>query len=259
MLTILKIGGNVLNHPERLEEAIGAFAAVDSPKILVHGGGRAATSMASRLGIEAKMIEGRRVTDEAMLEVVTMVYGGLMNKTLVASLQAMGINALGLTGADLNVIRAHKREVKEIDYGWVGDIDEVNTELLFPLLEQGIVPVMAPLTHDLQGNMLNTNADTITSELGKALSERQAVRIVYAFELPGVMINPDEPDTVIPELTPVAYAQLKAESVISGGMIPKLDNAFAALRAGVSEVVICQAPMVAMFGTDEFVGTRIFL
>lgn len=259
MLTVLKIGGNVLNDETRLEEALSAFSSIPDRKILVHGGGRAATAMAARLGIEATMVEGRRITDDAMLEVVTMVYGGLMNKGLVANLQSRGLNALGLTGADLNVFEAHKRTGTEIDYGWVGDIDRVNTVKLLPLIQADVIPVMAPLTHDGNGTMLNTNADTIASELAVALSADLPVRLVYAFELPGVMIDPNQPDSVIASLDPGTYQQLREEEVISGGMIPKLDNAFAALKAGVSEVVICQAPMVAMLGTDGFVGTVIRL
>lgn len=259
MLTVLKIGGNVLNDETRLEEALSAFSSIPERKILVHGGGRAATSLAARLGIEAKMVEGRRITDDAMLEVVTMVYGGLMNKGLVAKLQSRGLNALGLTGADLNVFEAHKRTGTEIDYGWVGDIDRVNTDKLLPLLESEVIPVMAPLTHDGNGHLLNTNADTIASELAVALSTDLPVRLVYAFELPGVMTDPDQPDSVISSLDPEKYQRLRQEAVISGGMIPKLDNAFAALRAGVSEVVICKAPMVAVIGTDQFVGTIIRL
>lgn len=255
MLTVLKTGGNVLAQAFRLDDALEAFGKLHGPKVLVHGGGRAATSMAERLGIEAKMIDGRRITDEAMLEVVTMVYGGLMNKRLVAKLQAMGLNALGLTGADLNLMQAHKRVVGEIDYGWVGDIDRVNITTLLPLLDAGIIPVVAPLTHDNMGNLLNTNADTIASELGIALARDREVRILYTFELPGVMTDPMDPSTVVPEMSPDTYRKLKNDGIILGGMIPKLDNAFAALTSGVKEVLICQAPMAAQIGSDHFVGT----
>lgn len=243
-LTIIKVGGAVVEDEQELHQLLKDFSAVDGYKILVHGGGRRATQIASQLGIESKMINGRRITDKDMLTVVTMVYGGLVNKNVVALLQANGVNALGLTGADMNAILSHKRPVKDIDYGYAGDVDKVNAEQLNILLRAGITPVMAPLTHDGKGNILNTNADTIASETAKAMAQLFDVTLIYSFEKKGVMRNPDDDNSMIPVINAEDYAKYKADGTISGGMIPKLDNAFSAIHAGVKRVIITLATAI---------------
>ena len=200
-LTIVKVGGAIVEDKEQLELLLDNFSAIPGHKILVHGGGRRATQVAARLGIESKMVNGRRITDSDMLEVVTMVYGGLVNKNIVARLQARGVNAIGLTGADMDVIRSHRRPVKDIDYGFVGDVDRVDADQLEVLLEKGITPVLAPLTHDGQGTMLNTNADTIASVAAQALADCYEVTRIYCFEKPGVWSDPDDDTSVIPHIT----------------------------------------------------------
>ncbi len=237
-ITVVKVGGAVVEDEERLSTLLDEFCKLEGRKVLVHGGGRSATSIAASLGVESKMINGRRITDAAMLRVVTMVYGGLVNKNIVAKLQARGENALGLTGADMDVIRSHKRPVKDVDYGFVGDVEKVDGQRLFSLIENGVVPVMAPLTHDGNGTMLNTNADTIASETAKALAAYANVTLVYAFEKNGVLANPDDEDSVIHKIDSQSYEEMKASGVVGGGMIPKLDNAFAAISAGVVNVAI---------------------
>lgn len=236
-VSIIKVGGAVLEDPASLHDFLCAFAKVEGKKVLVHGGGRTATSVAAQLGVETHMVGGRRVTDSAMLDIVTMVYGGLVNKRVVVQLQAMGVNALGLTGADGDIIRSHKRPVGEVDYGFVGDVEKADGELLAALLDK-VVPVVAPLTHDGNGLLLNTNADTMAQTAATALAPRFDVTLVYCFEKPGVLTDADNDDSVIPILTPSLYAQYKADGTVSGGMLPKLDNAFAALAAGVNRVVI---------------------
>lgn len=240
-MIIVKIGGNVIDSPEATHRFLTQFAALPAPKILVHGGGKLATQIAERLGLKAQLIDGRRITDEAMLEVVTMVYGGLVNKRMVAQLQAMNCNAIGLTGADGNVILAKKREVKEIDYGFAGDIVAVNAEQFTRFLRQTLVPVIAPLTYDRTGSLLNTNADTMASAVASALVSAFDVQLVYCFEKKGVLADPQNDDSVIPQLTHAGYQRLKTEGIISKGMIPKLDNAYAALQQGVRQVIICHA------------------
>ncbi|MFN8357134.1 MAG: acetylglutamate kinase [Spirosomataceae bacterium] len=240
-LTVIKIGGNVIDNPRLYQQFLSDFAQVPSPKILIHGGGKIATQVAVKLDIETVMVEGRRITDEKMLEVVTMVYGGLVNKRLVAQLQALGCNAIGLTGADAGVIRSHKRAVGTIDYGFVGDIEAVNATFIKHLLEQGITPIFAPLTYDMVGNMLNTNADTQAQAVAVALSAHYDVTLTYCFEKKGVLSNPDDDEAVIPNLNPTSYDEYKTSGVINKGMIPKLDNAFKALQQGVNQVVICHA------------------
>ena len=238
-LTIVKVGGAVVEDELQLSQLLKDFSAIEGRKILVHGGGRKATKMAERLGIETKMVDGRRITDADMLEVVTMVYGGLVNKNLVARLQANGVNALGLTGADANAIRSHKRPLKNgVDYGFVGDVDQANGEMLGGLIEAGITPVMAPLTHDGEGHILNTNADTIASETAKALAPLYDVTLRFAFEKRGVLRNPDDEESVIKTITRADFESLKADGTISGGMLPKIENALAAVEAGVKEVII---------------------
>lgn len=226
----------------QLTQLLKDFSAIEGRKVLVHGGGRRATKIASKLGIETQMVNGRRITDSAMLEVVTMVYGGLVNKNVVARLQAHGINALGLTGADIDVIRSHKRPLKNgIDYGYVGDVDKANGDMLHTLVEAGIVPVMAPLTHDGNGNILNTNADTIAAETAKALAKHYDVTLVFCFEKKGVLSDPDNDDSVIPTITREDFNRYVADGTIAGGMIPKIENSLDAVEKGVKQVIITKA------------------
>ena len=243
-LTIVKVGGAVVEDEARLSRLLADFSAIEGRKVLVHGGGRRATAVASSLGIESKMVGGRRITDSQMLEVVTMVYGGLVNKNIVARLQACGIDALGLTGADIDVIRSHKRPVKDVDYGFVGDVERVDGGKLSQLIEAGITPVMAPLTHDGQGNMLNTNADTIAAETAKALAGQYDVTLIFSFEKKGVLARPDDDDSLIPVITRADYMCYAADGTVSGGMLPKLENAFNAISAGVSRVNITLATAI---------------
>ena len=248
-ITIIKVGGAIVEDEARLNDLLDRFAAVDGPKILVHGGGRRATKVAAALGIESRMVDGRRITDADTLEVVTMVYGGLVNKGLVARLQARGVNALGLTGADADVIRSHRRPLRNgIDYGYVGDVDHVRGELLLSLMQKGIVPVIPPLTHDGMGHMLNTNADTMASETAKALAPLADVTLVYCFEKPGVLSDPDDDNSVIPVITHADFDRLTADGTISGGMKPKVENALAAVSAGVGRVIITQASAIGQEG-----------
>ena len=238
-LTIVKVGGAVVEDEVQLAQLLKDFSAIEGRKVLVHGGGRRATQVAASLGIESKMVNGRRITDADMLSVVTMVYGGLVNKNLVARLQANGVNALGLTGADINVIRSHKRPLKDgIDFGFVGDVDTADGQMLSRLIEAGITPVMAPLTHDGMGHILNTNADTIASETAKSLAPYYDVTLIFSFEKKGVLSNPDDDDSVIPIITRTDFIKYKADGTISGGMLPKIENALAAIDAGVSRVII---------------------
>lgn len=252
-LTIIKVGGKIVEEKESLDSLLRDFAAIDGFKLLVHGGGRSATKVAAQLGIETLMIDGRRVTDDAMLDVVTMVYGGLVNKKVVARLQSLGIDALGMTGADMDIIHSHKRPVKSVDYGWVGDVDRVNGEALSALLRSGVVPVIAPLTHDGEGHLLNTNADTMAGETAKGLGPFFDVSLVYCFEKPGVLRDENDDESVIAEIDPALFASLKEEGIVTGGMLPKLENAFNALDAGVSEVVITRASAL----DDLSLGTHI--
>ena len=251
-LTLIKVGGKIVEEPDTLHALLRDFAAIEGRKLLVHGGGRSSTKLAEQLGIPSRMVNGRRITDADTLRVVTMVYGGLVNKNIVAGLQARGVNALGLTGADMDVIRSVKRPVKEIDYGFVGDVKQVNGDFLGSLIRKGVVPVMAPLTHDGEGHMLNTNADTIAGETAKALSGQFDVTLVYCFEKKGVLRDENDDESVIPQITPEEFKQYVAEGVIQGGMIPKLENSFEALNAGVTEVVITLASAINSAG-----GTRI--
>ena len=240
-ITVVKVGGKIVEDEQSLNQLLTDFNKIEGNKILVHGGGRSATKLAERLGVETKMVDGRRITDDAMLEVVTMVYGGLVNKRIVAALQARGVNALGMTGADMNILLSDKRPVKTVDYGWVGDVKQANGGALAKLINEGVVPVIAPLTHDGMGHILNTNADTMASSLAVALSKEYNTRLIYCFEKDGVLSDPDDNDSVIPLITKESYKQLLEEKKVVGGMIPKLDNAFAALENGVSEVIIKHA------------------
>jgi acetylglutamate kinase len=254
-LIIIKVGGMIVEEEVPLRSLLKDFSRIAGAKILVHGGGKSATALAEKLGIETKIVEGRRITDAETLKVATMVYAGLVNKTVVAGLQAFGNNAIGLTGADLDIIRAAKRPVGVIDYGFVGDINWVNTQALSELLENGAVPVIAPITHDGKGSLLNTNADTIASELGTSLCSRFEVRLIFCFEKPGVLMIESDEKSVIPEIDPVMFEDLKARGVITGGMIPKLENGFNALRRGVSAVVITNAEGIS----GGLRGTRLVL
>ena len=240
-LTIIKVGGKIVEEEDSLKQLLHDFSKIDGFKILVHGGGRSATKIAERLGIESKMVDGRRITDSETLQVVTMVYGGLVNKNIVAGLQSLGVNALGLTGADMDIIRSDKRPVKDIDYGFVGDVKKVKADVLKLLIDQNIVPIIAPLSHDGQGNMLNTNADTMAAETAQAMSRYYDVSLVYCFEKKGVLMNEHDDDSVIPQLDKTGYQKYVQEGIIQGGMLPKLENAFKSIEKGVSEVVITKA------------------
>jgi acetylglutamate kinase len=250
-LTLVKVGGAIVENADSLSSLLDKFASIEGHKVLVHGGGRSATRIAERLGLPQQMVAGRRVTDADTLRVVTMVYAGLVNKNIVAQLQARGINALGLTGADMNVISSHRRPPKQVrmddgstqtvDYGFVGDIDQVNADLLADLIAKGVVPVMCPIGHDAQGNLLNTNADTIAAEVAKALARNIEVTLVYCFEKRGVLRDADDDDSVISCITQAEFPVLVEQGIVSGGMLPKLENAFDAIRAGVQEVVITRA------------------
>lgn len=253
-LTLVKVGGKIVEEPASLRQLLLDFSKIEGRKVLVHGGGRSATALAAQLGIESKMVNGRRITDAETLKVVTMVYGGLVNKQIVAGLQSIGINALGLTGADLNYMRSEKRPVKDVDYGFVGDVKEVNAGILANLISLDVVPVLAPLTHDKAGNMLNTNADTIAGEAAKALAEYFDVTLMFCFEKKGVLLNENDDDSVISQLTPPLFTKYVNDGVIQGGMIPKLENSFEAISAGVKQVVITRADLIHSQG-----GTTITL
>lgn len=257
-MLIAKIGGNIIDDAVRLQSFLQSFAALPLPKLLVHGGGKVATALGTRMGIEAKMVEGRRITDAETLNLVTMVYGGLVNKQIVAKLQALGCNALGLSGADANVIKASKRPAGTIDYGFAGDLQapqSINTGALAHLLEAGISPVFAPLTHDGQGQLLNTNADTIAATLAAAFASSHAVKLVYLFEKPGVLQDATDDSSVIHSINRERYTGLKSSGAIHAGMVPKLDNAFDALASGVEQVLICQAEEIDKIGTPAYGGT----
>ena len=240
MIQVIKIGGGVLENEAQRDAFLRQFAAIEGPKVLVHGGGRLATTLAERLGVETQMIDGRRVTDKETLDIVTMVYGGLVNKQVVTLLHTMGVNAIGLTGADGGWMRSVKRPIKNgIDYGYVGDVKEVNGEHLRMLIENGLTPVIAPITYSEEGLLLNTNADTVASQT--AISLAPDVQLTFCFEKTGVLSNPDDESSLIARITPETYTLLKADGIISGGMIPKIDNAFAAIEHGVQSVRITHA------------------
>ena len=240
-LYVIKIGGNIIDDETKLSSFLKSFAAINGKKILVHGGGKLATKLAEKLGVEQKIIDGRRITDAETLKIVTMVYAGYVNKNIVAQLQSFECNAIGLSGVDGDIILAHKRKHPVIDYGFVGDVDAVNTPLLKNLLEQNLALVFAPITHDQGGQLLNTNADTIAQEIAKAMSSEYETELIYSFEKTGVLLNVDDESTVITNINPSYYEELKAKEKIFAGMIPKLDNAFAALKSGVSKVIIGKA------------------
>lgn len=253
-LFILKIGGKVIDDEARLKVALEAFIAQKGHKILVHGGGKKATEVSQKLGVPAQMVDGRRITNSAALEVVLMVYAGLSNKVIVSMLQSMDCNAIGMSGADANAIVAHKRVVKDIDYGFAGDIDTVNVPAIQTLLEGNLTPVFCAITHDGKGQLLNTNADTIATQLAIAMSQQYEVSLNFCFEKPGVLMNPAEDDSVIPHLNPDSYQDYKSQGIISEGMIPKLDNAFEALARGVQEVRIADVAGI-LEGTGTVIKT----
>jgi acetylglutamate kinase len=240
-VSIIKIGGNIIDDESRLAAFLDTFAAVPGKKVLVHGGGKLATKVAEGLGVQQQMVDGRRITDAETLKIVTMVYAGTINKNIVAGLQARGCDAIGLTGADGNAILSHKRTHATIDYGYVGDVDMVNSSLLTSLLLLDKTLVFAPITHNGKGQLLNTNADTIAQELARGLSAGFEVSLVYSFEKSGVLLNAEDESSVIGRIHPAYYEELKASGAIFAGMIPKLDNAFAALRSGVARVIIGKA------------------
>ncbi len=240
-LYIVKVGGNIIDDEKKLFSFLESFASLKGNKILVHGGGKLATSLAEKLGIKQVMTEGRRITDEETLKIVTMVYAGLINKNIVAQLQAMRCNAIGLCGADGNIILARKRNHPEINYGFAGDVEEVNTGLIGNLLEKNLTPVLSPITHDRKGQLLNTNADTIARETARALSDQYPVTLIYTFEKSGVLLDVHDESSLIPGMNKKNYEALRKDGKILAGMIPKLDNAFAALESGVKKVIIGKA------------------
>jgi acetylglutamate kinase len=237
-VTLIKIGGNIIDNPTELSQFLSDFSKIEGYKVLVHGGGKSATKMAESIGLVPQMIDGRRITDAAMLDVVVMIYAGQINKNIVAQLQANSTNAMGFSGADGNLIQSDKRNHPTINYGFVGDVKKVNTNLLETLLSNGIVPVFCAITHDGKGQLLNTNADTIASELAIALSEFFDVTLNYCFEKPGVLYDAEDDSSVIENINQELYSKLKAEKAIHSGMIPKLDNCFNSLSKGVQKIKI---------------------
>lgn len=260
-LTVIKIGGNVIDNSEKLHEFLKAFADLKGNKILVHGGGKMATKLAAEMQIEAKMIDGRRITDIETLRIVTMVYAGLISKNLVAQLQMQGCNALGLCGADGNLIKAKKRPVKDIDYGFVGDLDEnsIQTENLTKLIDNGFIPVFSAITHDGESQLLNTNADTIASALAVGMANHYETSLVYCFEKKGVLMGVNDENSVIREINPAKYEDLKAKGIIADGMLPKLHNAFDAINKGVKEVLIGKADDLNELENAGTFGTKLKL
>jgi len=241
LLYVIKIGGNIVDNPVVLTQCLKAFSSIQGKAILVHGGGKLASQLAKDLSIPQEMVEGRRITDTETLKIVTMVYAGLINKNIVAQLQSLGVQAMGLTGADANLIKAHKRVHASIDYGFVGDVDEVNVSMINNLLQQNTSIVIAPITHDGNGQLLNTNADTIAQSIATALSAKYAVHLIYGFEKEGVLLDINNPSSVIQHINKENYQNLKQQKLIFEGMVPKMDNAFLALDKGVQSVMIGMA------------------
>ncbi len=255
---ILKIGGQVIDDEAALDRFLNAFAQIQGPKILIHGGGKLASQLGEKLALEVKMHEGRRITDADTLDVVTMVYAGLINKKIVAKLQSINVNAIGLSGADANLIQAKKRADKPINFGFVGNLtpNSVSAKGFQQLLDQGLYPVCSAITHDGQGQLLNTNADTIAAHIAIALSESFQTSLLYCFEKKGVLKDLDNPDSLITSLNQENYQEYKNQGIIAGGMLPKLDNAFAAIQKGVTAVYIGQADDLTHFNSGNF-GTKI--
>lgn len=258
-LYVIKIGGNVIDNSENLYNFLNDFAGIEGHKILIHGGGKLATDLSHTMGIEPKMVDGRRITDIETLRIVTMVYAGLINKNIVAQLQRFECNAIGLTGADANLIQAKRRPVKEINYGFVGDLHEssVSTNKLSEILETGLIPVFSAITHDGEGQLLNTNADTIASAIAIAMSSIYEVSLVYCFEKKGVLTDVADDESVIREISSSEFEKLKSDNIIAGGMLPKLENAFKAINSGVNEVYIGKSDELALINEQLF-GTRLF-
>ncbi len=255
-LTVVKVGGKIVEDNESLTQLLKDFSRIEGKKILVHGGGRSATTIAEKLGVKTEMVNGRRITNAEMLDVAMMVYGGLINKNIVAKCQAFGLNAIGLTGADLNIIKAVKRPVKDIDYGFAGDVVSVQAEQLSLLLKHNAVPVIAPLTHNGDGLILNTNADTMSAEISIALASEFNCSLVYCFEKPGVLNDPEDDNSVISRLEFEDFKSYQNDGTINAGMIPKLDNGFDALRSGVSEVIVTNSSSLSKLND---LGTRLAL
>lgn len=250
-IKVIKIGGNVVDNPGKLQQFLRDFASLAGPKVLIHGGGKVATAISKGLGIEAQMIGGRRVTDAETLRIVTMVYAGLINKNIVAALQGEGCNALGLCGADGGLIRSKKRAVtaEGVDYGFVGDPVDFNLATATALIDGGLVPIVAPITYDAEnGTLLNTNADTVAQTVAVGLARKYPVELVYCFEKQGVLKDVNDDNSVISNIDPALYEQLKADGIVADGMLPKLENAFKAIGSGVGSVVICAAERLTMPG-----------
>lgn len=257
ILHIFKIGGEVVDNPEVLEEFCVHMEKIHGQKILVHGGGKAATALSEKLGVPARMVNGRRITDEETLKVVVMTYAGWINKSLTALLQSKGMDAVGLSGADGNLIRAHKRTGSDIDYGFAGDIDSVNSEFLQQLLQTGKLPVVAPITHNRRGVLLNTNADTIASEIACALAASYDVRLIYLFGKAGVLRNIEDPGSLIPRIKSDEVETLHQEGIISDGMLPKLTNAVRAVERGVKGVILADVQSLGQLAAGKTAGTEI--
>lgn len=259
-LFVVKIGGNVIDDPKNSDSFLKEFSAIKSKKILIHGGGKIATAIGEKLGIASKYVDGRRITDDETIDLVTMVYGGLVNKQIVAKLQSLQCNAIGISGADANLLPAKKRQVKEIDYGWVGDINdaEVDTTIWRLFLENGLTPVATPLTHDSSGHILNTNADTIASVIAVALSSLYNTDLVFCFEKNGVLQNVNDEDSLISKLTFNDYLSLKNSDKLFAGILPKIDNAFDAINKGVNEVILGNSNQLSSL-INGIGGTKISL
>ena len=259
-LLVIKIGGNVIDDSNQLHSFLNEFSNIKTKKILVHGGGKIATRLGEKLGIQSNYIDGRRITDDETIDLVTMVYGGLVNKKIVAKLQSMDCNAIGISGADANLLPAQKRPVKEIDFGWVGDIEtnKIKTETWQTLLENNLTPVVAPLTHDTKGHILNTNADTIASAIAVNLSSYYAVTLIYCFEKNGILLDVNDEHSVVKDLNEKKYQQLKETKSLFAGILPKIDNAFEAINKGVQEVVIGNSAQLSLLINNES-GTKISL
>ena len=260
-LFVVKIGGNVIDDESQLQSFLHDFTKIREPKVLIHGGGKIATQIGSKLGIAPNYHDGRRITDDETIDLVTMVYGGLINKRIVSSINSLGATAIGLTGADANLIQAHKRPIQDnIDYGWVGDIEKVNGDVLLKLITSDLIPVIAPLTQSKEGQLLNTNADTIAAEIASTLTPTFEVRLIYCFEMDGVLQDIEDPTSLISHLNVEDFSRMKAEGSIHSGMLPKLANAFAALENGANEVIIGRSNKIQMLCDDKFTGcTRMSL